>query len=145
LKRMFTVVCCVLAVIAALYMINERKKSEEQRQSAQLSEKIGQGIEGKRNGKERIEVDFAALTDFSWDKLYIFTPYTSAETISRKLGFKWSGANTIEYSESINLIVFVKGSKVVRYLELSREYGDFTVDGKNEFAPGETVENVDIH
>jgi hypothetical protein len=34
------------------------------------------------------------LTDFKWDRVYIFTPYTRHEKIDEALGFVWQPAST---------------------------------------------------
>src|SRR5437660_8131334 len=59
-------------------------------------------------------VHLASLTGFSWDRVHIFAPYTSQDTIDAQLGFAWpeAAATGISDSEGIALLVFVKDGKV---------------------------------
>jgi hypothetical protein len=92
----------------------------------------------KRFGNNPVTVDFKQVTNFPWNKVY-FGPYTIAEKVNKQLGLTWSNAHAIEMSDSFNLIVFVKGDKVVRYVELPRQYGDFDVLHKNEYSSDEAA------
>ena len=91
------------------------------------------------------KVDINALTDFSWEKAYIFTPYTPKEHMTEKLGFNWKNSIGIDYRDDINLIVFVKDKTVVKYIELPRKYGDFDFeDIENEITPENAIVTLEI-
>ena len=81
-------------------------------------------------------IDFSEITDFPWDSLYIFVPYTSHEKISKTLGFFWLGSRftSIETNDGIVLLVFVKGKHVVHYLEYGRKYDFAYVYKENGYA-----------
>jgi hypothetical protein len=66
------------------------------------------------------KLDLQTLTDFEWDALYLFGPYTPLDKISKILGTKYRGPNSIEYSDGINLLVFMKNGEVVQYAEIGR-------------------------
>src|SRR5262249_4753543 len=70
------------------------------------------------------------FTDFKWEKVYIFPPYTSTANVNKALGFDWPSAkNTgIEMHDSFNLLVFTNGGKVVSYVNFPRSSGDFVLD-----------------
>lgn len=85
------------------------------------------------------QLDFNKVTNFKWDKVYIFHPYTEGDEISRQLGFKWKYPTNIEHSDSINLLVFVKDNRVFQYLELSRQYGDFIIIKNNKKTPTDSI------
>ncbi|MGG3450488.1 hypothetical protein ABER98_11485 [Domibacillus aminovorans] len=87
------------------------------------------------------QVDFNKVTNFKWDKMYTFTPYTPDKEITKQLGFKWKYSNetNIDYLDDINLLVFVNDDRVIQYLELSREYGDFDFRDKNNITPTNSV------
>jgi hypothetical protein len=70
---------------------------------------------------------FADLTDFDWNTVYIFGPYTPATEVSQILGFEWSDYKKIglESSDTFNLIVFTKDKKILRVEEHPRNRGDF--------------------
>lgn len=71
-------------------------------------------------------VDFAEVAPFAWDRLYVFGPYTPHQRIHDSLGFRWPGirATTIEYSEGVNLVVFVRSGEVVYWFEHPRNQGE---------------------
>ncbi|MCX8156490.1 MAG: hypothetical protein N3J91_08605 [Verrucomicrobiae bacterium] len=84
-------------------------------------------------------VAVSAVTDFAWDKLFIFSPYTPVDKIHAQLGFKWSEAEKthIDSSDTFYLLVFVKSNKVVRHVKLPRTLGDFQgLESQNAFAYG---------
>jgi hypothetical protein len=84
-------------------------------------------------------VTVSAVTNFAWDKLFIYGPYTPVDRIHAQLGFKWSEAQKthIDSSDTFYLLVFVKSSNVVRHVKLPRTVGEFQgLESKNEFAYG---------
>jgi hypothetical protein len=90
-------------------------------------------------------VTVSAMTDFAWDKLFVFGPYTPVERIHAQLGFKWSEAakTHIDSSDTFYLLVFVKSSNVVRHVKLPRTVCDFQgLESQNGFAHGSDTFNV---
>lgn len=71
-------------------------------------------------------VDFAEVAPFAWDRLYVFGPYTPHQHIHETLGFPWPGVSgtTIEYSDGVNLVVFVRSGQVVYWFEYPRSQGE---------------------
>lgn len=59
-----------------------------------------------------------------WKRAFIFGPYTSTDTIVKKLGHPWSDANTfrLDLRDDINLAVFSNGAEVVRVEEWRRDF-----------------------
>lgn len=101
-------------------------------------------VESKMNSfmlnEGKSEIDINEITGFSWGKAYVFTPYTTKEHMAKKLGFNWENSIGIDYRDDINLIVFVQGKKVVKYIELSRKYGDFdSGDIESEITPENAI------
>ncbi|MCM3783383.1 hypothetical protein M3231_10395 [Neobacillus mesonae] len=76
----------------------------------------------RTEGEERISI--ADLTDFEWEELYIFRPYSDPSSVSIKNMNKVP--ESIKYSDSFTLLVFVLDDKVVKYMELLRSAGDFS-------------------
>jgi hypothetical protein len=68
-----------------------------------------------------------SLTNFNWDHLFIFGPYTYSEDIDSILGFSWNSFDkySMEYNEGHFLLVFTLNQKVIYDLIYSRKYGDF--------------------
>lgn len=71
-------------------------------------------------------IDFAEVAPFPWDRLYIFGPYSSLEHVENCLDFPWPEyrRTSIEYSDSINLVVFVRQKKAVHWFEYPRGRGE---------------------
>jgi hypothetical protein len=78
------------------------------------------------------ELSMVDLTDFTWDGLYIFGPYTPADDIEKQLGFSWPPAKDcgINLSDTFCLLVFTCHNKVVRYYEYPRGKVDFSFLGE---------------
>ncbi len=90
-------------------------------------------------------VTVSQLTDFQWDKLFVFGPYTPVQKIHAQLGYTWTDAEKthIDSLDTFNLFVFVKDGKVVRYFKLPRAIGDFqALEARNVFTPGNDIFEV---
>jgi hypothetical protein len=84
-------------------------------------------------------VTISAVTDFSWEELYVFAPYTPIQRIQMQLGFKWAEAEKthIDSSDTFYLLVFVQHGSVVRHFKSPRRIGDFDgLEVRNRFTPG---------
>lgn len=114
------IIFCVLVLILGLFLGNLWHNYVADNLT---SRKFCQFVQDKTRTTMRI----SELTQFQWQKLYIFGPYTSNEEIAKTLGFEWSevSSTNIDYDESINLLIFVADTKVVHSLELPRSCGDF--------------------
>lgn len=57
----------------------------------------------------------SSITEFEWDRVYVFASYASPENIEEELGFEWQGAedSASRRSDALNLIVFVEDQRVV--------------------------------
>ena len=82
------------------------------------------------------------ITNFKWDKLYIFSPYTSKSDILEALNFQWEGVNkiNIEMTDGMCLLVFVQNRTVVKAFEFNRKYGDFVpLVQANPYSPNDAI------
>lgn len=70
-------------------------------------------------------VDLTMLGNDNWDRVCFFGPYT--RDANKALGFDWDikKETSIEESDSINVIAFVKNENVVDFVEYPRKKGDF--------------------
>jgi hypothetical protein len=86
-------------------------------------------------------IQISSLTQFEWDKVYFFHPYTPPDAIDKELGFKWKARVKTEIgsSDSFTLVVFVKNGKVVQHARIRGNLGHWNLDERNGFAPGEDV------
>ncbi len=74
------------------------------------------------------------LFDFDYDRLIIFEPYESLESMQKKLGFEYSGLKESPDEKVMNFI-FVKGETVLYYVfGYPQHFGyDFFFEGVGEF------------
>lgn len=73
-------------------------------------------------------IDLTKLNSFEWNKLLILGPYSVIDNVEKELNLDLENIreNGIEYSDSINLVIFLKDGKSVKISEVSRGIGDFT-------------------
>jgi uncharacterized protein YebE (UPF0316 family) len=85
---------------------------------------------------EKIETEFKSeneiinlsiLNSFEWEELLILGPYSVIDNIEKELNLDLENIreNGIEYSDSINLLIFIKDGKSIKISEVSRRIGDF--------------------
>lgn len=89
-------------------------------------------------------IDINDLTSFKWDIMYIFGPYTTFESLQEILKL-----NEYEYlktgisgSDSIHLLVFLYEGKVVKYLDFSRDKGNFF--SENNIKKNDAVFKIEV-
>lgn len=89
--------------------------------------------------KKQEEFDMTEVTDFDWDKMMVFGPYTSREEMEKKVG-RWTTYSYIGYyaiqktilgkypldDDSFNKVIFIKGEKIVLDVTFSRGEVDLT-------------------
>ena len=71
------------------------------------------------------KIDIHSLTDFTWDKAFIFQPYTDQERINEQLSVRFKDPSNIDIRDDIYLLVFLNEDKVVQYAEINRQQSDF--------------------
>lgn len=88
-----------------------------------LTKKIEQKITLKST-----HIDLSDLDYFEWDSFLVLGPYSNIENIEDKtnLNLEKIRDNGIKFSDSFNLLIFLKNGKVTKISELSRNFGDFT-------------------
>ena len=131
-KLLFTFLLIVLTIIGCgeLYLGfldhvdsgNEELRGTADPFKADLASMIGRYQMG-----EVEVVDISAVTTFSWQRLYIFGPYTSLLRINDTVGRSWRKKcyTDIETSEIVNLLVFTDGKTVVHCLDFPMNVGIF--------------------
>lgn len=84
--------------------------------------------------------DMKDITQFEWDKMIVFYPYTSREEMEKVIGREWTGYSYFGYlfiqktilgeypldDDSLNKLVFMKGEKVVLDITFQRGELDLT-------------------
>lgn len=78
--------------------------------------------------KDIEEININSLTDFNWEKAFIFPPYTTQESMNDQLGIDYIDSSNISSRDDINVIIFLNKGKVTRIAEIARRYGDLVTD-----------------
>lgn len=124
------VVAAAVLLLVGVHGCSRSDGDLERRIAAEASRDLGALV--------RIE----SLTDFAWEQLHVFPPYSSQDWIDSQLGFAWPAAarTGIFDSDGIALLVFVRDSEVVRYVAQPRGKGDFAyVKGAGTLTPASAV------
>jgi hypothetical protein len=121
LKRNNIFLFCFVILVSNSCTNSSNKKQDP---VLDFKEQANSLVEGKTDS---IILDIAKITDFTWEKLYIFKPYTTIASIDSILGFKWDEArkSLINQSEEFNLLVFIERNTVVHFVKVPRNNGDF--------------------
>lgn len=92
--------------------------------SPDISAQLAQQFASSESGA----IDLAQLGPASWQRVCVLAPYTTNQQAELVLGFKWNaeGKTSIASSDGINVLVFVRSTDVVAYVEHSRNLGDFS-------------------
>jgi hypothetical protein len=87
--------------------------------------------------ENRANLELYALNKFEWDKCFVFFPYTPPEFIDAQLGFKWNDSvkTEIGMNDWFQLLVFVKGGRVVKYSKIRRNLCQWDLSFTNGFTP----------
>ena len=91
-------------------------------------------------------VRLASVTGFEWDRVHVFPPYTTHDTVREQLGFDWGGADDsdIDMLDWITLLVFVRDGEVVAAYDHDVTGGNFSEIRHDEdgLTPREAVLSV---
>lgn len=136
---------CALLTLFFLGALDFLGYLSERAQGQRVSRKVAAAVERARNSNEVVEIRLNDLTDFAWDRVHIFSPYTSAKQIDEDLGYSWPPARDIgQYpNDGFYILVFTNTGKVVFYLKHQRHLGDFKGNYKQGgYSPDEAVFKV---
>lgn len=95
---------------------------------ASVTEKNEESFHEKVKKLESKQVNIQALTEFEWDLLYIFSPYTSKEEIEEIIGFESKDIVDNMADESTTYLLFVKDNAVVAKICGSTDSLGYTFD-----------------
>lgn len=95
-----------------------------------LREKLRKCFTGLEDNQSR-EIDLHSVTDFPWDTVYVFGPYSSKRDVVKIIGVPWNGSTDVADDEGTHLLIFMQDGKVVRYTDLGRGTTDFAVNAEN--------------
>ncbi len=112
------------------------------------SHPVSEAIAEKVSSDENALIVVAELTDFEWDRLYVFDPYTPKDHIHKKLNQEFLKPWEMDFGveETETLLVFTNRSKVVDYFFHNRDRGDFAgLKGPDWFTPDTAKFKIDYH
>lgn len=130
---------CLLCVVCALFVLGTRNSSKQH-----FASKLHSAIQDALKDNTPT-FTMLSVTNFTWDALFIFGPYTHVDEIEKALGFSWPPAKKsgIEHNDTFCLLVFVHKGKVVQYCEHSRRDGDFSsLSSANKITPNAAVFSI---
>lgn len=90
-------------------------------------------------------VNLAEVVDGEWDRVCIFSPYSTNQVAEDVLGFKWplETESGVGVNDGVSLLVFVKSSSVASFYEIPRNTTDFTNLGGACYGREDSVFKVD--
>lgn len=137
---LFTIIAIVIliSIFLATLSKNDRAEKNQLNQRNQLIVDLDRLVALYKNGKVDA-IDISTITPFEWEKLFLFSPYSTAEQIFKTLGFSDDIKSFISYDDGIILFVFVKGNKVVQYLDYPRNPDFYSVVRESGYSPSEAV------
>ncbi|ALX49497.1 hypothetical protein [Lentibacillus amyloliquefaciens] len=111
--------------------------------SEDLEESINSVVEDKSKG----EIDVNAYTNFDWEKAFLFTPYSTTESIEEQLETSFKDKSNIHIRDDIYLLVFLNEDEVVQYAEIKRQGSDFSIKetDKEYLTLSEDVISFEVH
>lgn len=128
-KLIFFILLLLLLLLTGYSIINKVHHNVE------LEKSINYIVEDVNN----TEISIKTLTDFDWDKGFLFTPYSTQEGIDEQLGVHFNDPSNIDWRDDIYLLVFMKDDKVVQYVEIERQGADFKLREKEYLTPSNDV------
>ncbi len=114
------------------------------RSHAELREALRAAIQANADGAAPGPVRLSQFTDFSWDTAKVFVNYKpDGSTTDCPFQWDWSSEtrNKLIADDLLTVIVFLKGGRLVHYLEYRRDWAEF-VDLKNPYMPETAVFEV---
>jgi hypothetical protein len=91
--------------------------------------------------QNKMPIKIADLTDFKWEKLHVFTPYTPQKSVDRALGFHWQDYQStgLIASDQFCLLVFVANGKVIKVSEYPVNKGTFAPKSTDGYLPNQAL------
>lgn len=107
-----------LALLACVIILGGCREFESH-VSSEIAKKVSNG--------EGTIINIVQLTNFDWNKLYIFKPYSTRDIIHKVTNNEFLKANEIQMgvSEGNTFLVFMKNNKIIKYFNHPRACGDF--------------------
>lgn len=132
MKKYFPILSVLILIIffVQYYLCIKRSSMFEEQKLLDrqiLASDIRISVEQLKN-KDIQVLDFRSIARFSWEKLYIFIPYTSEKSIKSILSINhsWGLGTTVDTNNGVVFIVFVRKGEIVQSLDYFKSDGDFS-------------------
>lgn len=97
----------------------------------QFDKQLRAAIDKHRGGA----IQISNITHFSWDRMYIYTPYSQAEGVN---------GEKIDVDEGYCVLLFKEKGKTIYHLTFNRRSGDFAGEHREEgYTPEEAMFSVE--
>ncbi|MBS1527139.1 MAG: hypothetical protein JST19_15915 [Bacteroidetes bacterium] len=112
MKLLLARICCLIFVITILPAC---KRS--------LQNKLSEAIENNcgKNPRKDCRIILANVTDFKWDRVYLFGSWTTPDAISSKLGTGYDDDGTYDDTQRL---IFTRGSRIIYEEDINYLNGD---------------------
>lgn len=138
-KLVFAAMVAGLAIFLAAAWQLSQSGYAGQRQRQELSAALSQQFAAQQNG-ELEAIELAQITPFTWEKLYLFGPYSTSPQIQAVAGSSAASIQTeIAENDGIVLFVFVAGGEVVAYLDFPRQPDLAALANTSGYSPAQAV------
>ena len=139
MKKKSIVMILVLALTILIgYIWWEYYNSLKVKEDTELKNEVIKVVQSSK------EIDFSKVTNFEWDEIYLFTPYTDSKEILKKDGVKrYNSKLNMEYNDGINIIAFVNSKKIITYIEINRSDFDFEPIENSKISKDKSIFEID--
>lgn len=139
MKKKSIVMILVLALTILIgYIWWEYYNSHKVKEDIELKNEVIKVVQSSK------EIDFSKVTNFEWDEIYLFTPYTDSKEILKKDGVKrYNSKLNMEYNDGINIIAFVNSKKIITYIEINRSDFDFEPIENSKISKYKSIFEID--
>lgn len=139
MKKKSIVMILVLALTILIgYILWEYYNSHKVKEDFELKNEVIKVVQSSK------EIDFSKVTNFEWDEIYLFTPYTDSKEILKKDGVKrYNSKLNMEYNDGINIIAFVNSKKIITYIEINRSDFDFEPIENSKISKDKSIFEID--
>jgi hypothetical protein len=91
------------------------------------------------------EIHINSVTNFNWDKAFLFEPYSGQEILTKEIGVNYKDSSNIAMRDDIYLLVFLNESKVVHYAEIKRQGCSFSIGENKYLTPANDLLKISRH
>lgn len=139
MKKCYVITLVIFAVFFGMLLIAENRPIKMAEDSALKKVIVNKAEKSK-------SINFAEITDFEWDYMYVLPPYSVPKDVLSRGGVDTGRAKfNVELLDSINMIGFVNGRKLVAYVELPRNYGGERLQKPIKFSRREAEFKISNH